>query len=343
MKRRPRTTGNRMIAIASVAATGLLPASAAVITIDNSDSGYSETGSWNTWGSEGQQGTNYRYSNSPATSTATWTASGIAAGRYLLSASYTPGGTRPTAVSYAVNNGIGTLGPVSQLTATYADFSREPTAGSDSVLYYTRLSNTAFEINGGSLTATVSAPSGTLIADAFRLESVRSDVLGVYVIDSENPAYNNGTFSVTGGSFASWSGDLNDHRQSIQYATADGAAASYAFGGLPDGTYRVSATWTPGGARPANARYFVDGGPTIDIDQTISPSDDYFEDVAWDDLFTVNVTGGSLTVKLQDPLGGGNTLIADSVRLERLVVPEPGTPAILASVLVAGSLRRRRK
>lgn len=332
-----------MIAIATVAAAGLLPASAAVITIDNSDSGYSETGSWNTWGSEGQQGTTYRYSNSPATSTATWTASGIAAGRYILSASYTHGGARSTAVSYAVNNGIGTLGPVSQLTASYSDFSREPTAGSDSVLYYTRLSNTAFEINSGDLTATVSAPSGVLIADALRLESVRSDVLGVYVIDSENPAYNNGTFSVTGGSFAGWGGDLNDHRQSIQYATVDGAAASYAFSGLPDGTYRVSATWTAGGTRPTNARYFVDGGPAIDINQTINPSQDSFEDVAWDDLFTVNVTGGSLTVKLEDPLGGGNTLIADSVRLERLAIPEPGTLVLLAGTLCVGSLIRRRK
>ncbi|MCF7674986.1 MAG: PEP-CTERM sorting domain-containing protein [Akkermansiaceae bacterium] len=314
-------------------------AQAAVLTIDNTDPGYSEPGGWATWQGEGEEGTNYRYADG-ATATATWSFTGVPAGNYMLSASYTPGGTRSTAVSYSVTGGIGTLGPVSQFGAANADFQRE-VGGVDSALYYMRLSNAAFEINDGTLTATVSATGGTLIADAFRLESVRPDVQAIYVIDNENPIYNNGTYSETGGAWALWGGDPGDHRSNFSYGGAD-STAEFAFTGLQDGTYRVSATWVAGGTRPDDARFYVAGGPTINVDQTINPGDDIFEDASWDDLFTVDVIGGALTVNLENPAGGsGDVLIADAVRLE--LIPEPSLFSLLAAGLLGAFGFRRRQ
>jgi hypothetical protein len=330
--------------LAAVWICGAAKLPAAVLTLDNTDPGYSETGAWNGWVGEGSEGGGFRFTGSGSGATATWSFSGVPAGRYLLSASTVPGGDRTTTASYTVTDGIGTLGPVSQNGGDKADFSRE-IGGVDNTgggLYYTRLSNTAFAVSDGTLEATVSAPNGVLIADAFRLESVRPDVLAVFVIDNENAYYNNGTYTKTGGTWGAYGADVGDHRWQFDYGTSADATASYAFTGLPNGTYRVSSTWSGGGNRPGDARYYVEGGPTITVNQTIASSGDLFEDVLWDDLFNVVVTDGTLTVNLENLAGGfgGNALISDAVRLE--LIPEPASASLfLASILVAASRRRR--
>ncbi|MCF7731851.1 MAG: hypothetical protein K9N23_09190 [Akkermansiaceae bacterium] len=190
----------------------------------------------------------------------------------------------------------------------------------------------------GTATATVADTdtSGFLIADGIRLESVRNDVQMIYVIGNGDTGY-----SETAGGWGSWSDDPGDHGVDIRFGTTPDAAASFAFTGLVNGTYRVSSAWTTGGTRPTDARYYIDGGPTITLDQTIAPNDDTFEEVGWEDLFTVEVIDGSLTVNLENAAGGsgGTALIADALRLE--LIPEPSA-ALLGGLGLLALLRRRR-
>ncbi len=302
---------------------------AAVYTLDNTDAGYSESGTWGGWSGDGEEGTDYRYTDE-ANATATWSFTGLASGKYIASASHTLGGTRSTDATYNLSDGIGSLGPVNQqLGGIYSEGSR--------------ISSTVFTVNDGTLTSTVSASSGVLVADSFRLESVRADVMAIYVIDNENPSTNNGTFTQTVGTWSTWDGE--QHYNNYAYGTSADAAAQYAFTGLADGTYRVSANWAGGGNRPNDALYSVVGGPSITVDQVAGSNEDTFEGVAWNDLFTVDVTGGALTVNLENVAGGNGqiALIADGMRLEQIsAVPEPSSAALLGLGGLALILRRRK-
>jgi len=101
--------------------------------------------------------------------------------------------------------------------------------------------------------------------------------------------------------------------------------ATWTFTGLPDGVYRVSATWDAVAILTHKALYTVyQGGVTgpelgsVAIDQTVSPDDFTAIGTVWQELGgPYTVAGGTLTVQLSD-LGAGGFLGADAVRIEQI-------------------------
>ena len=122
-----------------------------------------------------------------------------------------------------------------------------------------------------------------------------------------------------------------------EFATADVDTATWTFTDLPDGIYRVSATWRNASNRATNALFTVDDGAggnspaTKVVNQQLIPNSLNEGGYGWQDLAVAygNVTSGVLTVTLTSAgaTGGGGAagyggpftfVIADAVRIERL-------------------------
>jgi hypothetical protein len=98
--------------------------------------------------------------------------------------------------------------------------------------------------------------------------------------------------------------------------------ASWTFSDLPQGAYRVSATWKAQDSLADNAPFTIRDGATIlataEIDQSAAPSDFWAAGSAWEILANpVNVSNGTLVVQLTD-IGANGYVVADSVYVERL-------------------------
>lgn len=331
-------THSRLNLLILASALAIPTTNGAVFIIDDGGSGYSQTGSWTAEGRADAQGGGWRYQNSAAGSdTATYAFSGLENGRYIAARSTWEQANLSNAATYTLSNSGGTYTQNQQIKTNHFD--------TDGTTTYQRLSNfngyIPFDVTDGTFTATVGDTDASrfLIADGIRLESVRNDVQRIYLIGNGDAGYSE---SATG--WATWSADLGDHGGDIRFATTTSATASFAFTGIENGTYRVSTAWTTGGGRPDDARYFVAGGPTITLNQQFAPNDDIFEEVNWEDLFTVVVLDGNLTVNLENAAGGGGgtALIADAMRLELISsIPEPAI-TFLFSLGSLTLLRRRR-
>ena len=334
-----------LAAVAVLAGCFAGPAGAGLVYyLDDEDTGWSTTGAWTEEAAANARNDDEYYeSNSSSAATATWSFSGLPQGRYMLYASAAATGNRTTAARYTLSDDIGLIGTVNQQAYNH-DIWREVGGDNSNGEGYWRVSPDTFYVGDGTLDVTASdAVAGLyLMADAVRLESVRPDAGAVYVVDNDAVLGNRGTYTETG----AWSGyalDANDHALSIRYAAADPAnIASYNFTGLtPGASYRVSATWTAGGNRSTQARYYVDGGPSVTLSQLSAPTDDMFEDVPWEDLFTFVPSGSTLTVRLSAASVASGVLAADAVRLE--LVPEPSTLGLGVLSLAALLRGRRRK
>ena len=257
------------VALATAGLTSELVHAGIVTYLDDDDPGYSEpVGAWGGEGGVNMYNGDENYSNS-AGAQATYSFSGLDDGRYLVYASWGPGGNRTATAAYAVG-GVATGRAVDQRSWNSHDIWREVSgADNNSGEGYARVGNTAYVTSGGSLTVDVTKnDSGYIMTDAIRLEKVRDGVAEVFVIDNESPLQNDGTFS-TAGSWGTHSGDSGDHRNNLHYGTATDAVATYEFTGLDQGVYRVSANWTGGGNRPTDATYTV-GSRTETLNQQVA-------------------------------------------------------------------------
>lgn len=161
-------------------------------------------------------------------------------------------------------------------------------------------------------------------ADNPALTSVDFDPLSpvLLFLDNSQPGYTEtGDWVTVAGGF------LGDQRiRSIQ-----GGSASWAFNGLPDGMYRISATWPqpadPGGV----ATYTVFDGAvnrvTAEVDQTAAPDDFSQAGIPWEYLSeSVQLSSGFLTISLAG--APDSATIADAIRIERI----NGPPALAVSL-----------
>ena len=100
--------------------------------------------------------------------------------------------------------------------------------------------------------------------------------------------------------------------------TAGSSFASWTFGGLTPGRYRVSTTWTAALDRATNASYTVSSGPTVLasvlVNQEQLPDDFAAHGVTWDDLGEFDITGTTLSVRLTNQ--ANQYVIADAIRIE---------------------------
>jgi uncharacterized protein (DUF2141 family) len=109
----------------------------------------------------------------------------------------------------------------------------------------------------------------------------------------------------------------------------DGDRALWTFSNLPDGRYRVSATWASDTSRVlATAEYRVLDASTIlttqQVDQSVLPVGLNANGTTFQDLGgPFDITGGTIIVELRDTqLAGANNnsvVIADAIRIERLL------------------------
>lgn len=108
-------------------------------------------------------------------------------------------------------------------------------------------------------------------------------------------------------------------------APATSGVARWAFSALPAGQYRVSATWVGGSAsvRSTNAPFTIRDSingtllASVTRNQLAEPDDFYYDGSHWENLATVDVTGGTLVVELTN-VGADNYVVADAIRIERL-------------------------
>jgi len=131
-------------------------------------------------------------------------------------------------------------------------------------------------------------------------------------------------FSAPGWTYASGAGFEQYYGSDESYLNGpygNWTPATWSFGGLSAGTYRVSATYTAYSNRATDASYSITDGngmvlATKIVNQQQTPTDLTYNGSQWVDLGTVTVTGSGLTVALA---GHGNGfLIADAVRIEKI-------------------------
>ncbi|MCU0962308.1 MAG: isopeptide-forming domain-containing fimbrial protein, partial [Pirellulaceae bacterium] len=149
-------------------------------------------------------------------------------------------------------------------------------------------------------------------------------------------------FTVSGFTSSSSTGFQGDTHYTRGDASGD--AATWVFGGLPAGEYRVSVTYVRGSSRATNAPYTLAGVPggsqTVLVNQQLAPNDRTDRGVGWKDLGVFAVSGGALSVRLTDAANG--YVYADAVRVEQLSggsspappAPPPPPPPLSAPVVI---------
>jgi hypothetical protein len=329
------------LAIRSLFASVLVSNIQAGVTIID-DTAATLAGSWSPQAIGGRYSGGWHYQNAAAgADTATYTFSGVANGKYVASRSSFVQANLSEAAVWTISDGGGNFTVDQRVATNHFDIDSAPDLNQTFARFSSGNAITPFSVTDGTLTMTLSDTDGAkfLVADAARLESVRSDVDKIYIIGNGDAGY-----SETTGSWASWSGDTNDHGADLRFGSAVGDALSISFTGIDPGQYRISAAWTGGGNRPTSATlaYSTAGGSGNMTYSQIpgAAANDVFENVNWQDMFSnVTVTGTSLTLTLTN--NSGNALIGDGFRLEKLAIPEPTTTAF-AALAALGLLRRRR-
>jgi len=128
-------------------------------------------------------------------------------------------------------------------------------------------------------------------------------------------------------------------------ASEGAGEASWTFSSLQSGTYNVYATWTHKSNRADDAPYTLEydgNSEQTTVDQTAQPSNDHTEGGRkFQKLWTVEVTGGTLTVKLNESANESGQVIADAIRVECTALTDDGsggggaeTGAVLATISI---------
>jgi len=168
--------------------------------------------------------------------------------------------------------------------------------------------------------------------DPFTFE-VRGVVTNQTIIDNGD-----NDFSVVG----IWTAAATGFEGDELWTPADdsGDRARWEFTGLPDGVYRVSATWQGiSGIMASTQSPFTvanTGGVinSVMIDQTVAPNDFSDAGVMWEDLGgPITLTGGTIVVNLLDTAGQpSRNVLADAIRIERLYSNAATTPPFVTTL-----------
>lgn len=126
-----------------------------------------------------------------------------------------------------------------------------------------------------------------------------------------------------------WTGGTNAGAFQSDYRILPGVAsgtASYTLTALnPGQTYDLWATWTADETHTNQARYSVFNGTTLltsaDVSQSLAATGTTFGGRPWQKLLSVNVPVGVTSLRVDLTNMGNGHLIADAVRLSRIVLP----------------------
>lgn len=240
---------------------------------------------------------------------AAWTFTGIEAGIYRVSTTWTEHENRASNAAYTITHGSTDLGTVR------VNQERAPNHFSANGGAWFNLGGIYTLLNTGNLTVRLTdAANDFVIADAVRLEKLTMGPFQQVVDDGDA-----GTFVATEG-FVPFGGQ--GHGNDVAFAEGTGGHAAIWIFSLTAGTYRVSTTWTEFDNRATNAPYFLfDGDNFLDyapVNQQLAPDDFSDGGTAWEDLGggVYSVTSGVMYVFLLNDANG--FVIADAIRVERL-------------------------
>ncbi|WP_435011876.1 S8 family serine peptidase (plasmid) [Tundrisphaera lichenicola] len=296
------------------------------VVIDDGDAGFSATPGWQPYAGAGWLGDMRFKAAGTGSESAAWTFNDLAPGRYRVSVTWVSDGNRVSNAPYTV------IVDGSARPSVAVDQRQAPVGFSEGGRLWQDLGS-SYDVSGGSLSVRLSdlaGPAGSyLVADAVRVERIADlPPTGPVVIDDGDAG-----FSATSGwqpyAGAGWLGDMR-----FKAAGTGAESASWSFGDLAPGRYRVSVTWVEYSNRASDAPYtvIVDGaaGPTLTIDQRQAPVGFSEGGRLWQDLGgSFDVTGGSLLVRLSDLAGpAGSYLVADAVRVERIADLPPAAPDV---------------
>ncbi len=298
-----------------LALSATVGSSSADVILGFGEAGHSTTGPWSV-NNTGYLSAEHYESAPDSGATSTWEFSGLADGEYYVSATWTPFGNRTTTAQFDISDGGGVVEVDQQLPLRPFN--------ADGFAWWNLLTETPVTVSDGtlSITAADNDPALYLMVDAIRISPGGFADPGVYYLDSNSPT----GYSVTGNWNREMVGgvDATSLLGADEWWQADPASAddtvTWSFDDLPEGQYRVSATWYPTGNRTTDAQFDVsDGGGTVHIDQT-ALSEDLNDGTPWQDINEeLMVSDGTLEITLSDNVHEpGRYLMADAIRLELL-------------------------
>lgn len=165
----------------------------------------------------------------------------------------------------------------------------------------------------------------------------------VQVIDNSNKGFNVAPNTVTGWPKGT-AGYLGDARTNA--AGTGTHTATWTFSGLKAGKYQVAVSFPADAAsiQAAAAPFTVYNGSasgkklgTVLVNQAAAPDDFQDRGASWEQLGVFTISGSTLSVRLTDRCAGG-TVVADAVRIERIVSPEIQVLDRAAQLLSGGTI-----
>jgi hypothetical protein len=280
------------------------------IVIDNSDPGFSKTGTWAS--ASGGYAGNVDVSSAPnnGSEVGSWTFI-VAPGTYRVANTWhTSNWALGSNVPFKVFDGTSLIAtvPVNQQIA--------PNDFVFNSVWWENLG--IFNVNSILRVEISDNANGLVVADAMRIERVDA-VTSTSIIDDSGSGFSKsaGSWGVApaAGSYANsvtWAGNPGDWAET----------AEWNFYVMP-GTYRISMSWH-GGAEiyASNTRVSVSTSSTLPpvsnfyVNQKNSPNDLFTDSVWWENLGFVSVTSSNLKIIMFD--GGNGYFMADAMRIERI-------------------------
>jgi len=297
--------------------------------------GFTKTGPWTEWTGGGYSNTSSTAPGGDGSTTATWTFTNLASGKYQVWANWVQAPNRATNSPFTVYDGATSRGSV------LVDQSQAPSGVYSGPNSWKSLFENV-TITNGTLTVKLTnagvATSRFIIADAIRIQRV-----GAYYADDTDgsPIYQQ-TAGWTRWATGGYSGT---------HATApagDGSInAVWTFDNLVPGVYEVWASWIQAPNRATNSPFTVYDGATalstVLVNQQLAPTGSYDVAVSYKSLGqSFLITGGTLKVKLTNAgVASGYYVVADVVRINRVDNPPGGvwvpfsTPTVPLTVAVS--------
>jgi predicted Zn-dependent protease len=272
--------------------------------VDDSQAGFSGTGTWTTAGGGGVD-SEYVFAaattSSTPTATATWTTTGLASGTYDVQVTWVPYPNRADNAPFSIYDGTTLLKTV--LVNQQASPSGPSYGGA------TYLDLGAVTVSSGTLSVVLgNNADGYVIADAVR--AVPTPTPPVPIDDLEAGYTEAGTWTGAG------SGGANGEYRFAASGTGS-ATATWSYTNLTPGTYDVQVSWSANANRADDAPYSIYDGTTLIktvlVNQQVAPVGTAYGGVTYLDLGTVTISGGTLKIVLSNDADG--YVIADATRI----------------------------